>query len=173
MLVQLPKIDRILAADGEIRPVFEKAREIRELSRLCSEFLPPELGPFVQAANIKDGKLILLAANPATASKLRLLAESLGVFLSKERPEVSGVSIRVQPNASRPADGAARKNVRFSASSLAELQALYARLLDSPARTALGALLEHHASGGPAKAPPVGARKEASAVPPGSKKART
>ncbi|HXZ51572.1 MAG TPA: DciA family protein [Burkholderiales bacterium] len=162
----------MLSADGEIQPVLEKAREIRELSRLCNEFLPPELGPLVQAANLKDGKLVLLAANPATAAKLRLLAESLGVFLAKERPKVSGVSIRVQPNASRHSDVAARKSVRFSASNLADLEALHARLADSPARSALGMLLEHHASM-PAKSPPTDARKKTTAEPRRSRKART
>ncbi|MGE5825882.1 MAG: DciA family protein [Bacteroidota bacterium] len=134
--------------------------------------MPPELGPLVQAANLKDGKLVLLAANPATASKLRLLAESLGAFLAKERPKVRGVSIRVQPNASRRTDVAARKSVSFSASNLAELQALHARLADSPARSALRALLERHASA-PSKLPPTGAQKETSAAPRRSRKART
>jgi len=79
--VSLPNIDRILSADDNLQPVVEKARAIRELSRLCNAFLPPELARQAQAANFKDGKLVILAANSAAAAKLKLLAESLGVFL--------------------------------------------------------------------------------------------
>ena len=169
----LPSIDRILSADDDIQPVVEKARAIRELSRLCSEFLPPELARHAQAANLKDGKLLILAANPAAAAKLRLISESLGVFLSKQRAKVSGVSIRVQPNASHRADAASHKNVRISTASLAELAALHARLGDSPAREALRALLERHGGVAPPKPLPEDAQKGTAARSGRSRKART
>ncbi|MGA8051902.1 MAG: DciA family protein [Burkholderiales bacterium] len=142
-----------------MHPLIEKAREIRDISRLFGEFLPPELARNAQVANIKDGNLVILAANSATAAKLRLLAESLTVFLAKQRVKVSGVSVRVQPNASRGRATARRQNVQFSAGSLAELAALHARLSDSPARAALGALLEHHGIPLPAKPSPEGAQR--------------
>jgi hypothetical protein len=171
--VGLPNIERILSAADDLQPVVEKARTIGELSRLCNAFLPPELARQAQAANFKDGKLVILAANSAAAAKLKLLSESLGVFLAKQRLKVSGVSIRVQPNASRQTDAAAHQKVRFSPSSLAELAALHARLSDSPAREALRALLEHQGAAPQPKPLPEGARKETAARSGRSRKART
>jgi hypothetical protein len=171
--VGLPNIDRILSADDKLQPVVEKARAIRELSILCNTFLPPELARQAQAANFKDGKLVILAANSAAAAKLRLLSESLGVFLANQRVKVSGVSIRVQPNASRGAHAATQQKVQISSASLSELAALHARLGDSPARDALRALLEHHAAARPPNALPEGARKETAARSGRSRKART
>jgi hypothetical protein len=176
-LVGLPNIDRILSTDGDLQPVVDKARVIRELSRLCNAFLPPELARQAQAANFKDGKLVILAANSAAAAKLKLLSESLGVFLAKQRLKVSGVSVRVQPNASQRAsqraDAASHKRVQISSTSLAELAALHARLGDSPARDALRALLEHQAGLPPPKPLPEGAQKETATRSARSRRART
>lgn len=141
-----PKLDRFLTADGDLQPVIVKAREILNLSRLCDEFLPPELARHVRAANLKDGQLVLLAANSAAAAKLKLISETLGNFLSKQGAKVIGVSVRVQPRMSRSADAAPHKRALLTPESLAELDALYRRLPDSPARNALRAMLERHAA---------------------------
>ena len=152
--MQAPKIDRYLAADGGLRPVIEKARDIAALSKLCERALPPELARLVRAANLKNGTLVLLAPSPAAAAKLKLLSETLRSFLLMQGTEVKSVSVRVQPTMShRASDVAPHKSARLSASALAELRALYDRLGDSPARRALGALLERQASNGRDAAP--------------------
>jgi len=96
--VQTPKIDRYLSADDRLQPILAKAQEIGAMAKLCAEFLPPGLSSQVQAANVRDGELVLLAANPAAAAKLKMLADSLRKFLLRQGSKVSSVSVRVQPN---------------------------------------------------------------------------
>jgi len=99
--VSLPKIDRILSADNELQPVLAKARQIRALGGLVDGFFPPDLAHQVRVANCREGELVLNAANPAAAAKIRLLAPSLVRYLAKQRWQVNSVSVRVQPTASQ------------------------------------------------------------------------
>ena len=156
--MRFPKIGRYLSTDDDIQPVIAKALEIRALASLCSEFLPQELAAEVRPANLKDGKLVLLAAHSAAAAKLRLLSQSLGNFLLKQGAKVNSVSVKVQPTTSRKKDVAAHKSIQISPRALAELTALYDRLGDSPARGALGTLLAQH-SAKSVTSSPAGARR--------------
>ncbi len=137
------KINRFLAAQGDFRPVIEKAEEIEALSKLLKEFLPPELAPLAHVANFKDGKLSLLAANGPTAAKLKLLSESLGGSISKQRTQVNSVSVRVQPAAYEPVEPAP-KQAQLTHKALQELVTLYRRVPESAFRKALKTLLERH-----------------------------
>jgi hypothetical protein len=148
--VRLPKIDRILSADGQLQPVLSKARDLRTLAGLVDGFFPPDLARQVRVANIREGELIIAAANPAAAAKIRLLAPSLSRYLATQRWQVNSVSVRVQPT---PREGQVlqrkgQKAVQLSTSGLAALRRLHAQMADSPARQALGKLLEHHTSQG-------------------------
>src|SRR5260221_3171861 len=168
--VSLPKIDRILSADNELQPVLAKARQIRALGGLVDGFFPPDLARQVRVANCREGELVLSAANPAAAAKIRLLAPSLGRYLAKQRWQVNSVSVRVQPTASQreiPRQGGP-KPVHSSTKSLAALRRLYPGLIDSPAREALAALLSHHA----APIPPAGAPRTSAAGSGRQRKAR-
>ncbi len=135
------KINRFLSAQGDFQPIVEKAREIEALSKLLKDFLPPELAPLARVANYKDGRLSLLAANGPTAAKLKLLSESLGGYISKQRTQVNSVSVRVQPAISEPS-GPPPKQAQLTKTALQELVGLYARVPDSPFRKALKTLLE-------------------------------
>ena len=141
--MQASKIDRFLAAEGDLQPVLAKAREIDALSKLCCQLLPPELARIAQVANYKDGRLVLLAANGAAAAKLKLLSVGLCESLSRTGRQVNSVSIRVQPAASS-ARQTAPKQARMSVAALAELAALHRSLRDSPVRKALKSLLDRH-----------------------------
>jgi hypothetical protein len=146
--VQLSKVGRLLASDAGLQPVITKAREINALSKLCLDFLPPGLARLIRAVNLRDHQLILLAASPAAAAKLKLLAEPLRTYVLEQGAEVNSVSVRVQPGA-QPGPGPAgdvpsRQPARLSRGALDALQALYRRLPDSPARSALKTLLDHH-----------------------------
>jgi len=76
-MVRPLKLDRILAAEAALQPVLAKAHELRALAGLLDGFLPPELARQARVVNYRDGELVLLAASPAAAAKLRLLAPSL------------------------------------------------------------------------------------------------
>jgi len=139
--VRPPKLDRILAAEATLQPVLAKAHELRALTGLLGGFLPPDLARQARIVNHRDGELVLVAASPAAAAKLRLLAPSLANFFLKQRLKVNSVSIRVQPTGSRPNAIAAQKSAHLSTPALNRLSNLYKTLGASPARDALGALL--------------------------------
>ncbi len=139
--MRLPKLDRILAAEATLQPVLAKAHELRALAGVLDAFLPADLARRSRVVNYRDGELLLAAATPAAAAKLRLLAPSLANFFSKQRLQVNSVSIRVQPNASRQADVAPRKSAYLSTPTLERLRDLYQGMAPSPARDALQALL--------------------------------
>ena len=149
--MRLPKLDRILLAEGELQPLMAKARDLRALAGLLDSFLPPDLVGQAAVANFREGELVLFGANAAAAAKLRLLAPSLSGYLSKQHFQVNSVSIRVQPNASRASLVATQKNVRLSTHTINTLRALHDRMRASPAREALGRLLERQ--GGTAALP--------------------
>lgn len=146
--MQPSKVGRLLALDAGLQPVVAKAREINALSKLCFDFLPPGLARLVRAVNFNDRpgdrQLILIAASPAAAAKLKLLSEALRKYLSEQRAEVNSVSVRVQPGTMAAGDASARQPARLSQNALDALKALYQRLPDSAAREALKTLLDHH-----------------------------
>ncbi len=141
--MQPSKIGRVLASDASLQPVIQKARQISALSKLCFDFLPPALARLVQAVNLKDRQLVLLAASPAAAAKLKLLSETLRKYLSEQRAEVNSVSVRVQPGAGNVREVTSRAPRQLSARALQELRDLHRGLADSPARRALKTLLDH------------------------------
>ena len=99
--MQPSKVGRLLASDAGLQPIVEKAREIGALSKLCFDFLPPGLARLVRAINFnnrsQDRQLVLIAASPAAAAKLKLLSEALCLFLLQQGAQVNSVSVRVQP----------------------------------------------------------------------------
>jgi hypothetical protein len=145
-----------------------KTREIGALAGFVDGFLPPDLACQVRVANIREGELVLLAANSSAAAKLKLLAPSLSRFLVEQRCQVSSVSVRVQPNPPGNALAAPQKTAYLSTPTLDSLQALYDSMQNSPAREALGSLLRRHDPRQAKESPP---RK--GAAPPAGRKRRT
>jgi hypothetical protein len=141
--VQPSKVGSLLASDAGLQPLAEKARLINALSKLCFDFLPPGLARLVRAVSIKDRQLVLLAASPAAAAKLKLLSESLRQHLSEQRAQVNSVCVRVQPGAGNVPEITSRSPRQLSQRALKELQDLHQKLPDSAARTALKTLLDH------------------------------
>jgi hypothetical protein len=142
--VQPSKVGRLLASDAGLQPVIAKARVIGALSKLCFDFLPPGLARLVRAVSLRDRQLVLLAASPAAAAKLKLLSEALCKYLLEQRAEVNSVSVRVQPGAGSVQEVTPREPRRLSPAALAHLQALHQKLPESAARSALKTLLDHH-----------------------------
>ncbi len=142
------KVGRLLASDASLQPVVEKARLINALSKLCFDFLPTGLARLVRAINFNDRpgdrQLVLLAASPAAAAKLKLLSEALSLYLLQHRTQVNSVSVRVQPVSEGSFAPAPRPAARLSATALRELQELHQKLPESAARRALKTLLDHH-----------------------------
>jgi hypothetical protein len=162
-----PKLDRILAAEPTLQPVLAKAQELRAFAGLLEGFLPPDLARQARVVNYRDGELVLFAASPAAAAKLRLLAPSLVNFFLKQRLQVNSVSLQVQPNASRAPVAAPQKSAHLSTLTLDRLSSLYKTMRNSPAREALRTLLKRRGVV-PEEPPP-----QTAAEPQGSRKRRT
>jgi hypothetical protein len=148
--VQPHKVGSLLASDAGLQPVIAKAREINALSKLCFDFLPPGLARLVRAVNFHDRpdrQLVLLAASPAAAAKLKMLSEALRLYFLQHGAQVNSVSVRVQPGAGSVPEVTPRSPRRLSGGALRGLQDLYRKLPDSPARRALKTLLDHHLKG--------------------------
>ena len=139
--MKLPRIDRYLTTGEGLQPLIAKALEISALSRRCIEVLPPELAPYVRGANIREDTLVILAANPAAAAKLKLFAGTLSQSLLKQGSKVKAVSVRVQPSAPEGNIAAPHKHAVMTPGALEALAGLRDTLEDSPARSALDALL--------------------------------
>jgi hypothetical protein len=141
MARQLSRINRYLASGEELQPLYEKAQEIRALSKLCVDVLPSELAAQVRGANIREGSLVILAATPSAAAKVKLYAGTFAETLLRLGAKVNGVSVRVQPIPPEGQHGAVQKTAVMTPAAAALLADLHARLPDSPAREALGRLL--------------------------------
>jgi hypothetical protein len=141
---RLAKLDRVLSADGELQPVVAKVRDLRALAGVVHGFLSADLARCIRVANLKDGKLSLIADHSAAAAKLQLLAPALIRVLQDRRWQVNSVSLRVQPNGRAAAPHQREKTVHFSTHALERLRELHARMSPSPARDALGRMLRRH-----------------------------
>lgn len=141
------KVGRLLASDAGLQPVIAKAREISALSKLCFDFLPPGLARLVRAITfndrLKDRQLVLLAASPAAAAKLKLLSGALFTYVLQHGGQVNSVSVRVQPGASGASEAPERHPPRLPPTAVTGLMSLYQKMPDSPARKALKTLLDH------------------------------
>ena len=148
------KVGRLLASDASLQPVIAKAREISALSKLCFDFLPPGLARLVRAVSFNDRlkgrQLVLLAASPAAAAKLKLLSEALLSYVVQHGAQVNSVSVRVQPGAGGAPAVPDRRQSHLSPTAVTALRALYQQLPESAARKALKTLLDHQLA--PAKA---------------------
>lgn len=148
------KVGRLLASDAGLQPVIAKAREISALSKLCFDFLPPGLARLVRAITfndrLKDRQLVLLAASPAAAAKLKLLSGALFTYVLQHGGQVNSVSVRVQPGAGGTPEAPDRHPPQLSPAAVTALTGLYRKLPDSAARKALKVLLDHQLA--PAKA---------------------
>lgn len=136
----LNRVTRLLENDRDA--IAEKAQLINELSEICRQFLPPGIGRQIHAANLREGALILTADNQAAAAKVRLLATALCAHIALRRPQVSSVSVRVQPVTRQepaPSSGAGK----LSETALSSLAATHQSMRASPAREALGRFLRN------------------------------
>ena len=113
------------------------------LARLVVRFLPPALASQVVACHRKGDKVVVFAATPAAAAKVKMTSESLCKFLLQNGLEVNSVSAKVQPAPPERGIAAPQKRAALSPASVSSLQDLYRKLPESPARRALKALLDH------------------------------
>ncbi len=64
--------------DGDLGDIVRRAREMGELTEVLARALPPDEAQGIVAANVREsGELVVIAATPAWASRLRYETEAL------------------------------------------------------------------------------------------------
>jgi hypothetical protein len=127
--------------DG-IAPLMPQARRLIELRKILAAMLPESLTRSCSIANYKQGKVVIFAANGATAAKLKLMLPTLSEQLSKRGIEVTGLEVCVQPLSS--GHQVVEKYAKISQEVALGLDRLCEQLPDSGLKITLGKLASRH-----------------------------
>ena len=127
--------------DG-IAPLMPQARRLIELREILAAILPESLARCCSIANYKQGKVVIFAANGATAAKLKLMLPTLSGQLSKRAKEVTGLEVCVQPLASNRQ--VTEKSSKMSPGAALEMAKVCEQLPDSELKTTLGRFASRH-----------------------------
>ena len=125
-----------------IASLMPQARRLIELRRTLATALPESLARWSSIANVKQGKVIVFAANGAIAARLRLLSPAILEQLSKRGIEVTGMEVRVQPSSTT--HQALEKSAKISSTGVSSLTRLSEQLPDSELKRAVGRLARRH-----------------------------
>lgn len=94
------KIDQLIAALPQLRPVLTQARQLADLQRIYLEIAPVRLSRLSRVAALEGTTLVVFADGGAAGAKLKLLAPSLINKFSLNGQQVTAIRVEVQ--ASRP-----------------------------------------------------------------------
>jgi hypothetical protein len=82
--------------DGGLGDIIRHARDMGELVGQLQAALPDDMSGCIRAANIRDnGELVVLAASPAWAAKLRFEADVLLTAANAAGAEATSCSVKV------------------------------------------------------------------------------
>jgi hypothetical protein len=82
--------------DGGLADIVRHAQDMGELVTALQRALPDDMTQSIRAANIRDnGELVILAASPAWAAKLRFEADALMNAARQGGAEVTSYKVRV------------------------------------------------------------------------------
>ena len=90
------KISNYLKTSPELAAVTRHAERLIELQHLLGAVMPPALAQHCRVANLKQGKLVLHAANPLVAAKLRQMIPSLSEALTSRGWQITAIQVGVQ-----------------------------------------------------------------------------
>ena len=84
--------------DGqELSDIVRRARDLGELAAALQRSLPQDQAAGIRSANIRDnGELVVLAASPAWAARLRFEADQLMAAARSTGAEVNSCTVRVE-----------------------------------------------------------------------------
>jgi hypothetical protein len=125
-----------------ISALMPQAERLNKLREILASLLPESLARHCSVANFKEGRVVVFAANGATAAKLKLMLPSLLEQLSRRVTEVTGMEVAVQALASAPQ--IAEKSAKMSLEAVSELGRLCEQLPDSELKSALARIVFQH-----------------------------
>jgi hypothetical protein len=124
--------------------VLAHAKLLLRLARLYQQIVPAYLCQLSRLVNYKSGKVIIHAANGATAARLRQMAVTLADGFSRHGVECSGIQIKAGMS-EIPAPSRIPKKNPLSAQTLQTLGNLRDTLPDSELRHAVDTLIQRSA----------------------------
>lgn len=141
------KIGQFLQGPSAETALLAKARQLLRMQQVFIEITPPQLTKSSRLGPITNGTLIVFADNGAIAAKLKQLVPALLVKFQARDCEVTGIRVEVQPKThkqkmvidSKAWDG-------LGPAGLESLAKLFAKLAQSPLKSALQALLDQQTS---------------------------
>lgn len=92
------KIEQLVAALPQLRPILERARQLADLQRIYSEIAPVRLSRLSRVAALEGSTLVIFADGGAIGAKLKLLAPSLISKFLLNGQEVKAIRVEVQAN---------------------------------------------------------------------------
>jgi hypothetical protein len=130
-------INDYLKTDQAAGPVMAQAALLLRLNGVFRQSVPAPLGAAARVANLKAGKIIILAENGSVAVKLRQMAERLQTVFLAAKVECKGIEVKVQP-AERLSESMGSTPKPLSEKACGSLQALLETLPEnSPLRGGL------------------------------------
>lgn len=135
-------VDAFLRSSKQLARLADHAARLAELQRIYARVAPVNLASCSQVANLKLGRIVILATNGGVAAKIRQLIPTLVREFSKSGAEVTGVEVRVQVAVHNEYPVAAPKPKALGSETKREICALAERLpAESPLRQALERLV--------------------------------
>ena len=125
-----------------VSALMPQAERLIELREILSSLLPESLARRCSVANYKQGRVVIFAANGATAAKLKLMLPALLEQLSGRALEVTGMDVVVQ--ALEPEQQVPEKSARISSEAASGLAELCDQLPDSELKTAMVRIVFQH-----------------------------
>lgn len=141
------RIQRFLGSGDTLARLADHASRLRRLQTVFEQHVPPALRASCSVANLKDGKLVLLARGGAAAARLKQIAPTLVEQFAVAGVPVTAVQVKVQiVEESEPRRAAPERSLSDAGRrSLAELSATLPP--DSPLRESLERLVRRSRPG--------------------------
>jgi len=125
-----------------ISALMPQAERLIELREILASLLPESLARHCSVANFKQGRVIILASNGATAAKLKLMLPALTEQFSGRATEVTGLEVSVQ--APIPSHQVIDKSSKMTPEAVSELAGLCEQLPDSELKKVLLRIVFQH-----------------------------
>ena len=138
------KIGQFLTASAELKALSDKAQRLLQLQNTYFDSAPPLLAQTSRVKSFREGILLIVAENTATAAKLRQITPRLLTNIRKHEPKITGIKVDVQVNRSRNEVGYPSRKNELSIDSIDKLRDLSDRIPASPLKSALTNLVRRH-----------------------------
>lgn len=133
-----------LLASATFSPLRDESRRVQELQRVFLDSAPPPLAQAARVTMVRAGTLHLSADNVAVAAKLRHIAPRLLRAIRERAPQVNGIQVQAQVNASGTELRENTKKAALSVETIENFNKLASDMRASEVKSALTALVRHH-----------------------------